>query len=93
MSLAHSFDVKEPTDLLRGLQNALNEYDQSKEEGDKPKMVFLSYTIDYLAINFPSRYSAAFSSQVVPSGRWAHQITLFHIQILRILPSLSYLRS
>ncbi|KAJ3489913.1 hypothetical protein NLI96_g1802 [Meripilus lineatus] len=38
MSLAHSFDVKEPTDLLRGLQNALNEYDQSKEEGDKPKM-------------------------------------------------------
>ncbi|KIP10296.1 hypothetical protein PHLGIDRAFT_65879 [Phlebiopsis gigantea 11061_1 CR5-6] len=38
MSLAHSFDVKEPQDLLRGLQNALNEYDQSKEDGERPKM-------------------------------------------------------
>lgn len=40
MSLAHSFDVKDPHDFLRGLSNALNEYDQSKEEGDRPKMVF-----------------------------------------------------
>ena len=39
MSLAHSFDVKEPQDFLRGLQNALNEYDQSKEDGERPKMV------------------------------------------------------
>ncbi|KAI0818695.1 hypothetical protein BC629DRAFT_1278541 [Irpex lacteus] len=38
MSLAHSFDVKDPQDFLRGLSNALNEYDQSKEEGDRPKM-------------------------------------------------------
>ncbi|KAI0345078.1 hypothetical protein BDW22DRAFT_1325573 [Trametopsis cervina] len=38
MSLAHSFEVKDPQDFLRGLSNALNEYDQSKEEGDRPKM-------------------------------------------------------
>jgi len=38
MSLAHTFDVKEPQDLLRGLTNALNEYDQSKGDDDKPKM-------------------------------------------------------
>lgn len=39
MSLAHSFDVKEPQDFLRGLSNALNEFDQSKEDGERPKMV------------------------------------------------------
>ena len=39
MSLAHSFDVKEPQDFLRGLQHTLNEFDQSKEEGERPKMV------------------------------------------------------
>ncbi|KAI0692209.1 hypothetical protein BC835DRAFT_1278059 [Cytidiella melzeri] len=38
MSLAHSFDVKDPHDFLRGLSTALNEYDQSKEDGDRPKM-------------------------------------------------------
>ncbi|KAJ3534254.1 hypothetical protein NM688_g7164 [Phlebia brevispora] len=38
MSLANSFDVKDPQDFLRGLTNVLNEYDQSKEEGDRPKM-------------------------------------------------------
>ncbi|KAL6307989.1 hypothetical protein BKA93DRAFT_726658 [Sparassis latifolia] len=38
MALANLFDVKEPQDLLRGLSNALNEYDQSKEDSDKPKM-------------------------------------------------------
>lgn len=39
MSLAQSFDVKEPQDLLRGLLNALNEYETSKDDGDRPKMV------------------------------------------------------
>ncbi|THH31531.1 hypothetical protein EUX98_g2637 [Antrodiella citrinella] len=38
MSLAHSFDVKEPQDLLRSLLNALNEYETSKDDGDRPKM-------------------------------------------------------
>ena len=42
MSLANYFDVKEPQDFLRGLLNALAEFDQSKEEGDRPtKMVCL----------------------------------------------------
>lgn len=39
MSLAHSFDMKDPQDLLRALTNSLNEYDQNKDEGDKSKVV------------------------------------------------------
>ena len=40
MSLANSFDVKDPQDFLRCLMNVLNEYDQySKEDGDRTKMV------------------------------------------------------
>ncbi|KAH8100215.1 hypothetical protein BXZ70DRAFT_893519 [Cristinia sonorae] len=38
MSLAHSFDVKEPQDLLRGLLNAMTEYETSKDEGERPRM-------------------------------------------------------
>lgn len=39
MSLASSFDVKDPQDFLRGLSNALNEYDQNKDDGERLKMV------------------------------------------------------
>lgn len=39
MALAHLFDVKEPQDLLRGLSNALNEYEMFKEDGEKSRMV------------------------------------------------------
>lgn len=42
MSLSNLFEVKDPHDLLKGLLNTLNEYDQSKDKedtGDKPKMV------------------------------------------------------
>ena len=39
MSLANSFDVKDPQDFLRGLSNALNEYDQNKDDGERLKMV------------------------------------------------------
>ena len=43
MSLANSFDVKDPQDFLRGLSNALNEYDQNKDEGERLKMVRLLF--------------------------------------------------
>ena len=39
MSLSNLLDIHQPQDLLRGLLNTLTEYDQSKEESDKPKMV------------------------------------------------------
>jgi len=39
MSLSSLLDIHQPQDLLRGLLNTLSEYDQSKEESDKPKMV------------------------------------------------------
>lgn len=43
MSLANSFDVKDPQDFLRGLSNALNEYDQNKDDGERLKMVRLTF--------------------------------------------------
>ena len=39
MALAHLFDVKDPQDLLRGLSTALNEYDSSKDDSDRPRIV------------------------------------------------------
>jgi hypothetical protein len=39
MSLSSLLDIQQPQDLLRGLINTLTEYDQSKEESDKPRMV------------------------------------------------------
>lgn len=39
MSLSNLLDIQQPQDLLRGILNTLTEYDQSKEESDKPKMV------------------------------------------------------
>ena len=42
MSLSNLLDIHQPQDLLRGLLNTLTEYEQSKEEGDKPKKVRLA---------------------------------------------------
>ena len=40
MSLSTLFDIHQPQDLLRGLLNTVTEYEQAKEEGEKPsKMV------------------------------------------------------
>ncbi|KAF8652696.1 hypothetical protein AX16_004200 [Volvariella volvacea WC 439] len=38
MSLSNLLDVNQPSDLLRGLMNIMTEYDQAKEDGEKPKM-------------------------------------------------------
>jgi len=38
MSLSNLLDIPQPQDFLRGLLNTLAEYDQSKEDSDKPKM-------------------------------------------------------
>jgi hypothetical protein len=39
MSLSNLLDIHQAQDLLRGLLNTLTEYDQAKEDSDKPKMV------------------------------------------------------
>jgi hypothetical protein len=39
MSLSSLFDVSQPTDFLRSALNMLTEYEQAKEENDRPKMV------------------------------------------------------
>lgn len=38
MSLSNLLDINQPNDLLRGLMNVTTEYDQGKEDGEKPKM-------------------------------------------------------
>ncbi|KAK2460624.1 hypothetical protein APHAL10511_007094 [Amanita phalloides] len=38
MSLSNLLDMNSPQDLLRGLTNIMNEFDQSKEDNDKSKM-------------------------------------------------------
>jgi hypothetical protein len=38
MSLSGLFDIQSPPDLLRGLLNTLSEYEQNREEGERPKM-------------------------------------------------------
>jgi len=39
MSLSSLFDISHPTDCLRSALNMLTEYEQAKEENDRPKMV------------------------------------------------------
>ncbi|KAG1748894.1 uncharacterized protein EDB91DRAFT_1111282 [Suillus paluster] len=38
MSLSNLLDIPQVQDFLRGLMNTMNEYDQAKEEPDKPKI-------------------------------------------------------
>jgi hypothetical protein len=39
MSLSSLFDISQPTDFMRAALNMLTEYEQAKEENDRPKMV------------------------------------------------------
>ena len=41
MSLSSLFDITHPTDFLRSALNMLTEYEQAKEDNDRPKMVWL----------------------------------------------------
>ena len=42
MSLSNVFDITNANDLMKGLLNILAEYEQSKDENYKPKMVRIS---------------------------------------------------
>jgi hypothetical protein len=39
LAMSSLFDVSQPTDCLRAALNMLTEYEQAKEENDRPKMV------------------------------------------------------
>lgn len=41
MSLSTLLDITHPQDLLKGLLSTLQEYEQSREDSDKPKIVRL----------------------------------------------------
>ena len=43
MSLSNLLDMNSPPDILRGLTNIMNEYDQSKEDNDRSRMVRTCY--------------------------------------------------
>jgi hypothetical protein len=43
MSLSSLFDILHPTDFLRSALNMLTEYEQAKEDNDRPKMVKLAF--------------------------------------------------
>lgn len=44
MSLSGLLDITQPQDLLKGLINTLQEYEQSREDSDKHKIVRLAPT-------------------------------------------------
>jgi hypothetical protein len=48
MSLSSLFDISQPTDVLRAALNMLTEYEQAKEENDRPKMVCARIPLCYL---------------------------------------------
>lgn len=50
MSLSSLFDVSQPTDFLRSALNMLTEYEQAKEENDRPKMVPPTFCLLLLAV-------------------------------------------
>ena len=49
MSLSGVFDITNANDLLKSLLNILTEYDQSKDENYKPKMVRITFNISSIS--------------------------------------------
>jgi hypothetical protein len=41
MSLSSLFDISHPSDFLRSALNMLTEYEQAKEDNDRPKIVWM----------------------------------------------------
>ena len=56
MSLSSLFDISHPTDFLRSALNMLTEYEQAKEDNDRPKMVWSP------SVTFDSPLMAAYVS-------------------------------
>jgi hypothetical protein len=78
MSLSNLLDINQPQDLLKGLLNTITEYDQSKEESDKPKMVCSSpldlllslelyHCSAYSKLNWQNGKQRVAASQTTPS--------------------------
>ena len=49
MSLSSLFDISQPSDFLRSALNMLTEYEQAKEDNERPKIVWLPTYLSYLA--------------------------------------------
>lgn len=45
MSLSSLFDISQPSDFLRSALNMLTEYEQAKEDNERPKIVWLPILI------------------------------------------------
>ena len=83
MSLSSLFDISHPTDFLRSALNMLTEYEQAKEENDRPKMVwspFLSFLTCPLMMGCYTPY-VTFSAPVemaAKTSNWDGRLFLGH---------------
>jgi hypothetical protein len=57
MSLSSLFDISHPSDFLRSALNMLTEYEQAKEDNDRPKIVWLP-TLIFFCLASDRCYSA-----------------------------------
>jgi hypothetical protein len=91
MSLSNLLDIQQPQDLLRGLLNTMTEYEQSKEDSDKPKIVcgpspskiFPVTSNPFISVSsetgFPNAPLAAFrNTQSHPLTHLTHRTWLHH---------------
>lgn len=74
MSLSNLLEIQQPQDLLRGLLNTLQEYDQSKEDGgERPKMRLFNRTKigKRIGLSEYSGYDASESYLMIPQVPFA----------------------
>jgi hypothetical protein len=65
MSLSSLLDIPQPQDLLKGLISTLQEYEQSREDSDQPKIVRLQLSTYFIffANQRPAAHKAAFQDK------------------------------
>ncbi|KAL0947503.1 hypothetical protein HGRIS_013603 [Hohenbuehelia grisea] len=61
MSLSNLLDIQQPQDLLRGLLNTLTEYEQAKEDSDKPKMRLFRPKLKRQTVGGFTEYAVSYS--------------------------------
>ncbi|KAH9957183.1 hypothetical protein BGW80DRAFT_1383335 [Lactifluus volemus] len=59
MPLSSLFDISQPTDCLRAALNMLTEYEQAKEENDRPKMTIPTLCSRFWTFSTPSTPSSS----------------------------------
>ncbi|KAI6007832.1 hypothetical protein EDC04DRAFT_2871650 [Pisolithus marmoratus] len=93
MSLSNLLDIPQAQDYLRGLLNTMNEYDQAKEEPDKPKIrLFRPKVAKRQAAGGFAEYNAPFSDATEASYLVSPHIPFsldYHQTLLSLLDVIS----